>query len=240
MKRRYTFIAAVVALSLSAGAALAATGKIETAKKPPLTMQFEAVTKHLAATKPFESKQKVFVKGDKRRIEMLPSPGAPLSTKSFSITTGKATVWWREGDKTALRTQMPRLRSWLFLNDRPDLKQRAKKVGSEKLNGMQCDVYLLQPRGPQPPGQPGPRGPWGQRSPRKIWIWTKYGLVVKQVTMGQDKKPLVVSEARNIVVGKPLADSLFQVPKGITVKDAPQGMRGFGRRPGPQGQRGPR
>ena len=237
---KHTVVVAV-ALSLAMGVASAATSKAPTAKKPPLTMQFEVIMKRLGAAQlpapgqPSEAIEKVYVKGAKRRVEG-PSPWPRGNAKSrfVSISSGKGAIRWVVGEKQAFRTQSRMGRGWLFISDRPGWKQMAKKVGSQKLGDMQCDVYLLQPRertgAPREPQ--GPRGSRAERGPTKVWIWTKYGLVAKQVLMSKDNKPLMIREVRKIVVGKSLADSLFQVPKGIMVKDAPQGERGFGSRPG--------
>lgn len=91
------------------------------------------------------------------------------------------------------------------------LKKGAKKIGNERINGQECDVYE---KHPSKPGEP------------KVKIWARKvdGIVIRVEEEGQIKIFLsefvrVVHEFKDIKVGIPIDDSLFTVPRDYQLEE---------------------
>jgi hypothetical protein len=78
-------------------------------------------------------------------------------------------------------------------------KLGAKKVGSEKLNGQECDIYEV------------------PRRKSKIWVRKEGGWVVKEE--GGDGSGKFKHEVKDLKVGVPVDDSLFVLPKGYKLEE---------------------
>jgi outer membrane lipoprotein-sorting protein len=78
-------------------------------------------------------------------------------------------------------------------------KKGAKKIGSEKLNGRECDVYDLSLR------------------KTKVWVRRKEGWIVKEE--GEDGLGRFKTEVKNLQVGVPIDDSLFVLPEGYKLDE---------------------
>jgi len=91
------------------------------------------------------------------------------------------------------------------------LKKGAKKIGNEKINGQECDVYE---KHPSKPGEPKV----------KIWVRKGDGIVIRVEEEGQIKIFLsefvrAVHEFKDIKIGMPIDDSLFTVPMDYQLKE---------------------
>jgi outer membrane lipoprotein-sorting protein len=101
------------------------------------------------------------------------------------------------------------------------LKQGAKKVGQETINGVKCDIYQRTDK----------------RSGLTVNLWVQAGpgkLTRRQKLSGnvraaaapgqpmQSHKLTTIVEFTNWKVNIPIDDSMFRPPAGITIKDAPQ------------------
>ena len=202
-------IGTVLAISTSA---LAVATKAKPKPKPVPTIQFELATT-FAGNPPREMIRRVYIKGSKRRIE-----SAMQKVKMVQLLINDSVVHWQVGQKEAMRFRLAKGRGLPLLpTDLPDFWKNAKKTGSEKLNSKDCDVYSYQPTIPGgPPGVPAFTAPT-----IKVWVWRERKLAIK--TMTEDTgQPARTTEVRKLVVDKPLQDSLFQLPKGVKIKDAPE------------------
>lgn len=99
-------------------------------------------------------------------------------------------------------------------------KQGAKKVGSEKVGTVTCDVYQMTPP--------------GTKTTLKTWVRLSDGFPVKKELKGDGVK--IVTEFKNYKKGMKLADSLFTAPKDYEIQEyqapTPTNVPGAGAGPG--------
>ena len=195
-------------LALSIVASHAAKPKPKPNPKPPQTLQFELVSTR--GNPPRTTVQRVFIKDNLRRVEL-------VGLKHVRIFDGEAITEWGIGQKEAMRFPVAKGRGLpILVTDAPGFWKDAKKVGTEELQGRRCDVYDYQPAiPPPPPNMPAPQPPMV-----RVWVWTEHKLALKTVA-SRPGQPEGTMEVRKLVVGKPIPDGYFKLPKWVTVKKAP-------------------
>jgi len=116
-------------------------------------------------------------------------------------------------------------------------RMKAKKVGTEKVQGVVCDVYdftgSLQGMNLNPGNTPGggtgkPGGNMLKGASGKLWLNHKTGTPVKIVTQMPALKVTVITEYHHFKTGVDVPDSRFALPKGVQFQDLTAMMPGMG------------
>ena len=76
-------------------------------------------------------------------------------------------------------------------------KMGGKKVGTETLNGKECEIWEVQKMG------------------GKIWVWNSLAIRTVVNMMGMN----ITQEAESIETDIDVSPDLFKIPKGIEIKD---------------------
>ena len=84
-------------------------------------------------------------------------------------------------------------------------KARGRKLGSETLNGRECDIYEIN------------ETVNGQVTKGKVWLWTRNGFPLRTaLQIGSLATEMTMSE---VELDVPVANELFQTPKGMQFQD---------------------
>lgn len=192
-------------------------------------------------------KSKGWIKGQQIRLEMtLPNMGQPLTQ---IVKDGWAyTVTGQGGFKVklppgAVQPSDPTLSLANPATRAKALAQmKAKKVGTEKVQGVVCDVYdftgglqgMNLNLGHTPGGGTGkPGGNLLQGASGKLWLNQKTGTPVKMVTRMPALGMTVTIEYHHFKTGVDIPDSKFALPKGVSFQDLSAMMPGLGAGPKP-------
>ena len=182
----------VIGLFLAAGTALAADFQAEMVQ----------------TTQGMEIKGKIYVKGNKSRVDM-----NMMGQQTQTISRlDKQTVWLVHPNQGFYMEMPVNPGSPELLRDDAELKKYAskKKVGTETVNGYKCDKYEIT---------------YHDASLGKMttWISKKLNFPVKVIQKGPQGESTV--EYRNIKTGN-VPDSLFELPPGMQKMQMP-GMGGM-------------
>lgn len=152
-------------------------------------------------------------KGNKQRTEI----NSPMGKQIIIVRGDLKKVWMISPDqKSYVEQPIPEGQNVAPENWRKMMPKEAKvkKVGSEKINGHQCDKFTVA----------------GGQATQTLWVSNVLGFPIRMITnvKGPDGKPAEVRmEYTNIKLGAP-ADSLFNLPAGYKKTDMPAGMMGGG------------
>lgn len=220
MRRGLIMSVAVMVLSAAVVAAFAAGG----ARKPKgIGIQYQVSTSVKGGDE--VALTKVWIEGNRQRVE---------ERGHVIIKVGDTVTRWSEREKEASRikgvSEYYELSGLALPMHSRAFKQRAKTAGEETIGGRLCNVYYwTTPTPPPPPGEttktPEPEN--------RLWLSTKHRIPMKIVrsNLGAGSKTYV-SMAKNIEVGINIPDTLFELPKGMKIKEksgAPPKPRGKGR-----------
>jgi outer membrane lipoprotein-sorting protein len=161
------------------------------------------------STMPQTLNGKFSVKGNKSRVEM-----SVNGQSIVMLMNDKGMFMLNAQQKMALKlpTNNPAQRrgfqEMLVTDPRKALaemkKQGAKKVSSEKVNGVACDVYAVTP-------------PGNVKQTVKTWVRQSDSMPAKVEVKGDQGDMLI--EFKNIKKGVKLEDSVFSVPAGYQVQE---------------------
>lgn len=220
------------------GAALLILGGAARAAAPPLSARFEVVTLEQGQGGQITITSQVWVKGNKVRVEVK----HPLMGEMKMIADGKNIYQIAPAQKQAMKTDQMKATNgrepWqMFVANVDQLREKARKVGSERIEGHMCDIYVRKEA-----------GDGGNNASIRAWITRTLKppmplKVVRTVTMqrpGASLTRTTTVRLRNVKLNVPLADSLFVLPAGLKIVDAPTGMPGGPGMPGMPGGGGPR
>lgn len=199
-------VVACGALALTAGAAAAAA--------PLKSAQFDVVTLTQGQGAQITINSKVWVKGDKVRVEMK----HPFMGQMNLIADGKHIYQIDPVQKQATRTDQMRATGgrepWqMFVANVEQLREKARRIGSETIDGHVCDIYTRR------------EGERGHSASVKAWITRTLKppmplKVVRQVTLERPNASLsqtVTVRLRNLKLNPSLPDSLFKLPAGMKI-----------------------
>jgi outer membrane lipoprotein-sorting protein len=211
---------------------LAAAGRAAPAMK---TMQFQMSTVTDAKGMHVDVEGKVWVKGQKARLETSPPMSGPMiilvdgtRVRTLYPQQRRGTVATVPGGKTAPRSPWE-----VILANVNGLTHGARKLSPENLDGYACDVYQLT------------RSRGGERMTVKSWITrgTQPRIPLKVENRVEMHRPnMSMSQTQTVRItglrfGVPIPDSVFAVPAGYKIVEAgPPGAPGM---PGPPGMGGP-
>jgi outer membrane lipoprotein-sorting protein len=201
----------------------------------PKTMKFTMNTTTQAQGMHVNVQAKVWVKGQKARLEMNPPTSGPILVLVNGKKLHNLFPQRKQGTVSTIRTpQNGPDNPWEFLVANVDsLLKGAKKVGQQKLDGYTCDIYQ----------KSGSRE--GETMTLKSWITrgTKPRLPIKVEQTINVKRPNMTMQQTQttrmtgIQMGVPIPDSLFNVPAGYKiVQSQSPGLPGV---PGGPGMGGP-
>lgn len=202
---------------LALGAATAAP-KAPPAPKPPASIVAAYAFKMSASNQPPRSmQQKIWMKGKKFRVEMTLPQGKQLT---FGSPSG--VYMMMPGMKGAMKLP-PEVAaqgspSEALIEGVAKLRKE-KKVGSEKVGKYQTEIYETK----APSRMPG-AGP-GATATTRIWVSKDLPIPVKVVTRMPPHFESVQT-LQSVTVNGPIPDSLFQLPKGTQVHQAPPPPKG--------------
>ncbi len=159
-------------------------------------------------------------KGNKQRTEI----NSPMGKQIIIVRGDLKKIWMISPEqKSYIEQPIPEGQNVAPENWRKMMPKEAKmkKVGTEKVNGHQCDKYTVT----------------GGQATQTLWVSNVLGFPIRMVTnaKGPDGKPAQIRmDYTNIKLGAP-ADSLFNLPAGYKKTEMPAGMMGGpgGPRPGP-------
>ena len=168
-------------------------------------------TKHLDSVKEFVMTGKIYVKGDKTRIEATTVPKnrkiAPQPQNFIIITRPDKNQSWTLNPKNKTYWKMVNIRPFPFSKENVQIfhsiyveKARMKKIGTETVNGYECDKfeYDIEPTNKS-------------RDSHQFWISKKLGVPIKIISKTQIGISSI--ELKDIKLEK-LNDSLFELPPG--------------------------
>jgi outer membrane lipoprotein-sorting protein len=172
---------------------------------------------------------KIWFSGDKMRMETTDRKTGDLM---IMLSDGKDEYLYNPKEKTAtklgamMRGMLTGMMDSDAFKEAADRRKSAKKVGSETVSGKPCTLYAYK----QTFG--------GLNSDVKEWVWTGKNFPMKTIVkmpqqtmtmMGMTSKvPASTTETlvTDLVLNKPAAASLFQLPAGVKVQDMDQMMGG--------------
>ncbi len=129
--------------------------------------------------------------------------GIKQKSKTQTILEGKYIYTIDLDKKTAQKMENP---LFSMFSDEDDLqkvgedimkKMGGKKVGSETINGKECEIWEVQKMG------------------GKIWVWNSLSIKTVVNMMGMN----VTQEAESIETDINISPDLFKIPNGVEVKD---------------------
>jgi hypothetical protein len=197
--------ALAVLLTLATGAALHAA--------PPTSGVLQYETDLVMANQPPRKiGQKIWFKGQKFRLENTMPTGNQVTVGDpngiFVLMAGS-----KEAMKLPGRPQAKGGVPGLPFGDVARFKHQ-KKVGSEKVGAYMTDIYE------QSIDVRMPGGPAGQKGSTRTWITPTLPVPVKVVTkMPPNFQTITVLKSAQL--NSPIADSMFQLPKGTTIRTRP-------------------
>jgi outer membrane lipoprotein-sorting protein len=199
---------AIVGLAALAGAAYGL------AAAPLRSAQFDVVSMMQGQGGQVTVTSKVWVKGNKARIELK----HPLMGELDVIADGKYLYQISPSQKQATKTDQAKATggrdAWqMFVANVEQLRQGARKVGSETLEGYPCDIYARRQSGQ------------GETASLRAWITRSLQpplplKVVRQVTIQRPNATLSQTQTvriRRLRLNPAVPDSLFTLPKGVRV-----------------------
>ena len=81
----------------------------------------------------------------------------------------------------------------------------ALKTGSETIDGYECDIYEYED------------ATYGPKVDATVWLWREKSFPVKMISKTQYGTSEILF--KDIKIGEPISDSMFEVPKGAKVVD---------------------
>jgi len=215
-------------MAMGALACMAACSAVAAAK-PPLSARFEVVTMEQGQGGQITVTSKIWVKGNKVRVEAK----HPFLGDLNLIADGKYIYQIAPAQKQAMKADQSRTlggrEPWqMFVANVDQLRQKARKVGSERIEGHLCDIYARQDS----------RG--GNTRSIRAWITRSLNpaMPLKVVTRVSMQRPNASIEQtttvrmRKVELNVPLADSLFVMPAGYRIVEGTPTLPG---RPGAPG-----
>jgi hypothetical protein len=218
----------------AAGIALVLVATAAAAPAPQtLTFNMSTVTEgqgmHVNAT------AKVWVKGDKARVESNHPMTGPIVLLVDGARLHRLFPQQKRGTVETIPTGKsgPKNPMQFIVANVGQLTQGAKKVGQQTIDGYPCDIYLHTKKGE------------GRSRALKSWITrtTQPRLPLKVESIDQVNRPNVTmkqsqtTRLTRIKKGVAIPDSLFQLPAGYKIVEA--GAPGTPGMPGPAGLGGP-
>jgi outer membrane lipoprotein-sorting protein len=213
--------AAFPALLAACGVAWAAT--------PPLSARFEVVTMEQGPGGQVTVTSKVWVKGNKVRVEAK----HPFLGDMNLIADGKNIYQIAPAQKQAMKADQSKTlggrEPWqMFVANVDQLRQKAQKIGSERVEGHLCDIYLRQ------------ESEGGNSRSVRAWITRtlKPAMPLKVVTRVSVQRPnasitqTTTVRLRKVELNVALADSLFVMPAGYKVVEGTPTLPGGTGAPG--------
>ena len=225
----------VMTAGAMAMAAVLAAGAVTAA---PKTLQCTMTTVTDAPGMHLNVEAKVWLKGQKARVET----NGPVTGQMLMLADGPKIRRLYPQQKRGTVTTMepgqhgPRSPWEVVIGSVSELSHGAKKLGQQKLDGYECDVYELTRRSPS------------QNQVIKSWITrtTQPRLPLKVEITSHVERPnaaVNLTQTTRITrfrIGIPLSDSLFAVPPGYKIVQASgPGLPGLPGAPGPNSA-GPR
>jgi outer membrane lipoprotein-sorting protein len=206
------------AIAALAAVAAAAHGL---ATAPFKTAQFDVVSLMQGQGGQVTVTSKVWVKGKKARVEVR----HPLMGDLNVIADGRYIYQISPSQNQATKTDQAKATGgrepWqMFVANVEQLRQGARKVGAESLEGYRCDVYEQRESGK------------GQSASLRAWITRSLQppmplKVVRQVTIERPNAKIsqtLTIRLRHLRLDAPLPDSLFTLPKGVRVVEGQPAM----------------
>ncbi len=142
-----------------------------------------------------EMQGKVFVKGQKMRNEFQAGGETSISI----MRPDKRVVWMLlPGERMYMEMPLTEEYKEKFLLKKPENQARMKHLGTETVNGLECDKYEVTAVQD------------GESARQYVWVAKKLGMPIKSVAADGSMS----MEYRDIVIGE-VADSVFEVPEGF-------------------------
>jgi hypothetical protein len=201
-------------IAAGAAALFAACGVAAGAAAPPLSARFEVVTLEQGQGGQITVTSKVWVKGNKVRVEVK----HPLMGDMSLIADGKNIYQIAPAQKQATKSDQMKAtggrQPWqMFVANVDQLKQKARRVGSEQIEGHLCDIYLRQEKGS------------GNSASVRAWITRtlKPAMPLKVVRKVSVQRPnasftrTTTVRMRKVELNVLLPESLFVLPAGYKV-----------------------
>ncbi len=108
-------------------------------------------------------------------------------------------------DRATVRQQAKGIESDDLIQQVRQWKARGRKVGSESLNGRECDIYEIS------------ETVSGQATKGKVWLWTKNDFPLRAaLQIGNLATEMTMSE---VELDVPVADELFRTPPDMQFQD---------------------
>lgn len=176
-----------------------------------------------------KTSSKIWIAGNKMRMETTDKKTGELAVM---ISDGKDEYMYSPKEKTAtkmgamMRGMMTGMLDSKAFKEAAERRKNAKKAGTETVSGKPCTIYAYQ----QTFG--------GLTSDVKEWVWTGKNFPMKTVVKTPQQKMTIMGMTSTVpasttetlvtdlVVNKPAAASLFQLPAGTKVQDMDKMMGG--------------
>jgi len=196
---------ALAALCLTAGAAWSAAGPDNAFLQYELQIQ--------KGKRPAQKVvRKIWKKGDRYRVEIVTARGTEIT-----IGGPKGGYVIAPGAKTASHILEPLLTKqglWVGIFGDTAAMRRTKKVGAETLLGRPTQIFEQKLNGMATGVAPGVKGT------TRVWLAPDLPMPFKSIsTMSPDMKSVAV--LKSIDLSASIDDTLFELPKGVTVQADP-------------------
>ena len=168
------------------------------------TVSYEQTTSGTGIDKP--QKNSVKIKDDKIRLEVKSS-----RTKTITLIDGETMYSYIPSQNRAIKIVNKKARGMDVLSDYGAYLKSldAEIVGSERVNGYDCDIYeFIDPR---------------LNMTSKVWLWKEKGFPIKVETTVPGGA--ITTLMKNVKVGIDIDDSEFILPEGVEIIDMKEAMR---------------
>lgn len=178
-----------------------------------------------------KTSSKTWVSGDKMRMEMTDNKTGELM---ILLMDGKDEYMVNMKEKTAtkmsamMRGMMAGMMDSKAVKEAAERRKAAKPSGSETISGKPCTIYAYK------------QSFSGLTSDIKEWVWTGKNFPMKTIVKTPQQKMTIMgmtstvpgstseTVVTDLVLNKPAAASMFQLPAGVKVQDMDQMMQGAG------------
>jgi outer membrane lipoprotein-sorting protein len=200
-------------------ALLVGSATLAASKAPAPTSIVAAYSLKMSASNqpPRSMNQKIWMKGKKFRVELTMPQG-----KQLTVGNSSGVYMTMPGMKAAMKLPSEIAAkgspSQMLMGDMAKIRS-GKKVGAEKVGRYQTEIYETKAPSRMPGAEPG------ATSTTRIWVSKDLPIPVKVITRMPPHFESVQT-LQSITLNGPIAESMFQLPKGTPIHQPPAPPKG--------------